>query len=53
MGYYIIRFFNVKIKEFGKIYNRSKCQHSLGLYCCWGLKDTNNFLSPISRFEYE
>lgn len=44
---------NVKTKEFGKIYNRSKCQHSLGLYCCWGLKDTNNCLSTISTFADE
>ena len=35
---------NVKMKEFGKIYNKSKIQHFMGLDCCWGLMDTDNML---------
>ena len=38
----------VKMKEFGKIYKKKECQHSLGLFCCWGLMDTDNMVLRIN-----
>ena len=38
----------IKMKEFGKIYKKKECQHSLGINCCWGLMDTDNMVLRIN-----